>query len=88
MFALRRLLVVLCLAVILPVSAWPQSAKVTFVLTNDIYLMGETIAPDGKPRGGFARLAAVVKAERAVAVPHVGHRRRRAYHRTDQHVPA
>ena len=65
MFALRRLLVVLCLTVVLPVSAWTQSAKVTFVLTNDIYLMGETIAPDGKPRGGFARLAAVVKAERA-----------------------
>ena len=65
MFALRRLLVVLCLTVVLPVSAWTQSAKVTFVLTNDIYLMGETIAPDGKLRGGFARLAAVVKAERA-----------------------
>jgi 5'-nucleotidase / UDP-sugar diphosphatase len=65
MLALRRLLAVLCLAVILPASAWPQSAKVTFVLTNDIYLMGEAIAPDGKLRGGFARLAAVVKAERA-----------------------
>lgn len=37
MFALRRLLVVLCLTVVLPVSAWTQSAKVTFVLTNDIY---------------------------------------------------
>ena len=64
MLALRRLLAVLCLAVIVPASAWPQSAKVTFILTNDIYLMGETIAPDGQPRGGFARLAAVVKAER------------------------
>jgi 5'-nucleotidase/UDP-sugar diphosphatase len=69
MFALRRLLVVLCLTVILPASAWPQSAKITFILTNDIYLMGETIAPDGKPRGGFARLAAVVKAERAKGGP-------------------
>ena len=65
MLALRRLLAVLCLAVIAPASAWPQSTKVTFILTNDIYLMGETIAPDGQPRGGFARLAAVVKAERA-----------------------
>ena len=37
MFALRRLLVVLCLTVVLPVPAWTQSAKVTFVLTNDIY---------------------------------------------------
>jgi 5'-nucleotidase/UDP-sugar diphosphatase len=72
MSALRRLLVVLCLATLslVPIGArpvWAQSAKVSFVLTNDIYLMGETVAPDGKPRGGFARLAAVVKAERARA---------------------
>ena len=43
----------------------PRAAKVTFILTNDIYQMGETLMPDGKRRGGFARLAAVVKAERA-----------------------
>jgi 5'-nucleotidase / UDP-sugar diphosphatase len=41
-----------------------QSANVTFVLFNDFYMMAETRLPDGKPRGGFARLAAVVKAER------------------------
>lgn len=41
--------------------------KVTFILTNDIYLMGDTDMPDGQRRGGFARLAAVVKAERARA---------------------
>ena len=39
----------------------------TFVLVNDIYLMSDTMMPDGKRRGGFARLAAVVKAERARA---------------------
>ena len=43
------------------------TAQVTFVLVNDIYLMSDTMMPDGKRRGGFARLAAVVKAERARA---------------------
>jgi 5'-nucleotidase / UDP-sugar diphosphatase len=38
---------------------------ITFLLTNDIYLMNERVMADGKARGGFARLAAVVKAERA-----------------------
>src|SRR3954465_10948772 len=50
--------------------AWAQSthsATVTFVLFNDFYLMGEQPFPDGKSRGGFARLAAIVKAERAKA---------------------
>src|SRR5581483_152009 len=41
-----------------------QTANVTFVLFNDFYLMAEQPFPDGKARGGFARLAAVVKAER------------------------
>src|SRR5690348_7510810 len=40
------------------------TANVTFVLFNDFYLMAEQPFPDGKSRGGFARLAAVVKAER------------------------
>ena len=46
---------------------WAQTthrATVTFVLFNDFYLMAEQPFPDGKSRGGFARLAAVVKAER------------------------
>src|ERR1043165_5430971 len=46
---------------------WAQathSANLTFVLFNDFYLMAEQPFPDGKSRGGFARLAAVVKAER------------------------
>lgn len=50
--------------------AWTQathSTTVTFVLFNDFYLMGEQPFPDGKNRGGFARLASIVKAERARA---------------------
>jgi len=43
-------------------AAGAQTTKVTFVLVNDIYQMSEQILPDGKARGGFARLAAVVKA--------------------------
>ncbi len=48
--------------------AWAQPAaatKITFVLFNDFYIMGEQLLPDGKTRGGFARLATVVKDERA-----------------------
>jgi 5'-nucleotidase/UDP-sugar diphosphatase len=41
------------------------STTVTFLLTNDVYQMDEQVGADGKTRGGFARLAAVVKAERA-----------------------
>jgi 2',3'-cyclic-nucleotide 2'-phosphodiesterase (5'-nucleotidase family) len=52
-------------AVAPPRLARAETAKITFVLTNDIYQMGDTEMPDGKRRGGFARLAAVVKAERA-----------------------
>ena len=43
--------------------------RITFVLVNDIYQMNEQVMPDGKARGGFARLAAVVKAERARGNP-------------------
>jgi 5'-nucleotidase/UDP-sugar diphosphatase len=46
-------------------AAWAETTQVTFVLVNDIYLMSDQKGPDGKSRGGFARLAAVVKAERA-----------------------
>ena len=45
-------------------TATTQATKITFVLVNDIYLMGDKAMPDGQRRGGFARLAAVVKAER------------------------
>lgn len=50
--------------------------KITFVLINDFYSMSERLFPDGHERGGFARLAAVIKAERAkgghVIVAHAG----------------
>jgi 2',3'-cyclic-nucleotide 2'-phosphodiesterase (5'-nucleotidase family) len=68
MTAVRRLAAFVCLglAVALATAAHAQNAtKVTFILVNDIYSMGDTLMPDGKRRGGFARLAAVVKAERA-----------------------
>lgn len=65
----RRLLLLgsSCLAMLagLPRLAFAETARITFVLTNDIYLMNETQGPDGRMRGGFPRLAAVVKAERA-----------------------
>jgi 5'-nucleotidase/UDP-sugar diphosphatase len=47
------------------VPALAETTRVTFLLVNDIYLMGDQMTPDGRRRGGFARLAAVVKAERA-----------------------
>jgi 5'-nucleotidase / UDP-sugar diphosphatase len=56
----------ICLAIGLfsaPASA--ATTTVTFLLVNDIYLMSAQKMADGKERGGFARLAAVVKAERA-----------------------
>jgi 2',3'-cyclic-nucleotide 2'-phosphodiesterase (5'-nucleotidase family) len=54
-------------AVLAVAPSWAQSARVTFLLVNDIYQMTDTAMPDGRVRGGFARLAAVVKAERARA---------------------
>lgn len=67
MFAMRRLAAILALAAlfILPAAAQTHTVKVTFILVNDIYQMTDEVMPDGKRRGGFARLAAVVKAERA-----------------------
>ena len=52
-------------AILLAAPADAQTTRVTFVLVNDIYLMADQATPDGARRGGFARLAAVVKAERA-----------------------
>ncbi len=68
MSATRRLTGLVLPAIALFLLAAPagaESTRVTFVLVNDIYLMGDTMMPDGQLRGGFARLAAVVKAERA-----------------------
>jgi 2',3'-cyclic-nucleotide 2'-phosphodiesterase (5'-nucleotidase family) len=72
----RRFFATLCMlaaVVASAVDARADTAKVTFILTNDIYLMGDTLMPDGRRRGGFARLAAVVKAERARARADRGH---------------
>jgi 2',3'-cyclic-nucleotide 2'-phosphodiesterase (5'-nucleotidase family) len=64
MSALHRLLAILCLLLLQGLAARAETVRVTFVLTNDIYLMGDTLMADGKRRGGFARLAAVVRTER------------------------
>src|SRR6266699_1555078 len=65
----------LLIAIVCASSACAETARITFILVNDIYLMADQMMPDGK-RGGFARLAAVVKAERAqganVIVAHAG----------------
>lgn len=64
----RRLAAVLLLLACLSGAAsaqGPLSTRVTFVLVNDNYLMSEQRGADGRLRGGFARLSAVVKAERA-----------------------
>lgn len=56
---LHLLVAVLALALSAGLAA-AQQAKVTFVLTNDVYQMSEE-----NGRGGMARLAGVVKAEKA-----------------------
>jgi hypothetical protein len=45
------------------------TARINFVLVNDIYLMSDEMMFDGERRGGFARLAAVVRAERTRGGP-------------------
>jgi 2',3'-cyclic-nucleotide 2'-phosphodiesterase (5'-nucleotidase family) len=64
----RRLVAALLVALAAaPLSAYAQTARTTvsFILVNDIYQMSPQTMPDGGGRGGFAKLAAVVKAERA-----------------------
>jgi len=73
MKTLHRLAAGLLIAVLIAVSAQAETAKVTFIVMNDIYQMGDVAMPDGKRRGGFARLAAVVKAERARVAQSGGH---------------
>jgi 5'-nucleotidase/UDP-sugar diphosphatase len=60
--------VLICLALLIQASP-AAAARITFVLFNDIYQMGEQVMPDGKARGGFARLAAAIKSERARGNP-------------------
>jgi 5'-nucleotidase/UDP-sugar diphosphatase len=74
MSVLPRLAALLLLAAMaLAQAAVADTARITFLLTNDIYAMGDRVMPDGGRRGGFARLAAVVKAERAKAAASGGH---------------
>src|SRR5438309_7739579 len=64
--AVRRFVILITLAYVVfcgPAAA--ETTRVTFVLVNDIYLMADQMMPDGRKRGGFARLATVVKTERA-----------------------
>ena len=66
--ALRRLAAAILLglaATLVAGSAFAETTRITFILVNDIYSMSEQAMFDGQRRGGFARLAAVVKAERA-----------------------
>ena len=68
MSAIHRLAAILLIGLVqllLASSAGAETTRVTFLLVNDIYQMGDQEMPDGKRRGGFARLAAIVKAERA-----------------------
>lgn len=53
------------IAALLPARADAATAQVSFILVSDIYQMDEQRRSDGRAAGGFARLAAVVKAERA-----------------------
>jgi 2',3'-cyclic-nucleotide 2'-phosphodiesterase (5'-nucleotidase family) len=65
MSALRRLAAATLIALLFTLPTRGETARITFLLVNDIYLMSDQATPDGRRRGGFARLAAVVKAERA-----------------------
>ena len=55
---IRRLVAAVLAAGLSAGMALAETVDVTFLLVNDIYKMS------GKDRGGFARLAAVVKGER------------------------
>jgi 2',3'-cyclic-nucleotide 2'-phosphodiesterase (5'-nucleotidase family) len=66
MSAIRRLAATVLVGLAaLAGQACAETTRVTFVVVNDIYQMSDQTGPDGQRRGGFARLAAVVKAERA-----------------------
>jgi 2',3'-cyclic-nucleotide 2'-phosphodiesterase (5'-nucleotidase family) len=61
--AISILIVIIAVALAQRVEA--ATARITFILVSDIYQMNEQRRPDGSVGGGFARLAALVKAERA-----------------------
>jgi 2',3'-cyclic-nucleotide 2'-phosphodiesterase (5'-nucleotidase family) len=64
---LFRILCVLQALLMAPVAGHGQTVEttVTFVFASDIYRMASQPGPDGRERGGFARLNAVMKAEKA-----------------------
>ncbi len=66
---IAALVIAFCAAVFPAAALRAETVKITFLLVNDIYLMDAQKTADGKSRGGFARLAAVVKAERAKGGP-------------------
>src|SRR5215471_1870179 len=74
---LRRLASGLVIAILWAGSPNAATACITFIPVNDIYLMADQMMPDGKRRGGFARLAAIVKAERRPAAGTDGEKHRR-----------
>lgn len=69
-------ILVTIIAVGLAQRANAATTRISFVVVSDIYQMSEQRLADGMIRGGFARLAAVVKAEWAkggrVIVAHAG----------------
>lgn len=79
MKAYRHLAIGLLVAIFahgLAQRATAETTRIKFVAISDIYQMNEQRHADGKVRGGFARLAALIKAERAkgepVIVAHAG----------------
>ncbi len=72
MNVLRRLLAGICIAIFaaaLANRADAERARIVFIAVSDIYKMNEQRLTDGRARGGFARFAALVKAERAKGAP-------------------
>ncbi|HTS39687.1 MAG TPA: bifunctional UDP-sugar hydrolase/5'-nucleotidase [Xanthobacteraceae bacterium] len=61
-------LLAICLVVAAATVAQAARAKtvdITFILVNDIYQKDDQLMADGRRRGGFARLATIIKSERA-----------------------
>src|SRR5256885_16393828 len=66
-FAFRYLaaaLIVGLAAILLAGGAFAETTRVTFLLINDIYQMGDQEMADGKRRGGFGLLPTILNVER------------------------
>jgi hypothetical protein len=55
MSALRRFAVGVLIALLCAGSACAETARVSFLLVNDIYLIADQLMPDGKRRSGDER---------------------------------